>query len=446
MARVEDLERVLRRLGAASGGDLVRLLDISPATLSRTVQAAGPRVCRMGRRRGATYALRRSVPDLPYRIPVMRVGSDGSIAGEGDLSPLEEGGHWFEDEAGRGVLYEGTPPFVADMQPQGYLGAAFAHWHPDLPLPTRLQDWNDNHRLIALARRGEDMIGNLVLGHESLERLWQQRHAGIEPVPDRDYANCARLAADHLAGSSVGGEAPKFLVFSEARQAHVLVKFTSGAGDEGERRWRDLLAAETIALATLAHYGVDVPSHRLFDQGGRRFLEVERYDRVGAYGRIGVLSMAALDAQYVGFGRDWSEVAHKLVQQRFLDRNDAARIRWLDLFGSLIGNSDRHLGNISFYTPSPANPEAGGLELAPAYDMLPMTFAPAEGRTRPASFAPMPPGADAIDLWPSAAAAAADYWARVAASRCVTQAFHHLAEGAGEALERLRAQVQPGAC
>lgn len=101
------------------------------------------------------------------------------------------------------------------------------------------------------------------------------------------------------------------------------------------------------------------------------------------------------------------------------------------------------MGNISFYTPSPANPQAGGLTLAPAYDMLPMTFAPAEGRTWPAPFVPPPPGAEEIDLWPSAAAAAADYWARAAASRSVTPAFRQLAEGAGEALERLRAQVRP---
>lgn len=441
MARVDDLERVLRRVGIASGTDLARLLDISPATLSRTVRAAAPRVCRMGRRRGALYGLRRSLPDLPDRIPVMRVEPEGSITREGELSPLEDGGHWFEDENGQGALYEGTPPFVADMQPQGFLGAAFARWHADLPLPTRLQDWNDDHRMIALARRGEDMIGNLVLGDGSLDRLWQERRAGIAPVADDDYPECARVATDQPAGSSVGGEGPKFLVFSQAREAHVLVKFTSGSADEGEQRWCDLLAAEGIALETLSDYGIDVPAHRLLDRGGRRFLEVERYDRSGEYGRFGVLSMAALDAEYAGFGRGWSAVARALAEQRLLDRSDAERIRWLDMFGALIGNSDRHLGNISFYTPSPANPMAGGLVLAPAYDMLPMTFAPAGGRTRPASFAPSPPGADEIDLWPSAASAAADYWTRVAASEVVTASFRQLSAESGEALERLRAHV-----
>jgi hypothetical protein len=444
MTRVTDLERTLRRIGPASGRDLARLLDISPATLSRTVRAAGPHVCRMGRTRGAMYALRRPIHGLPYRIPVMRVERDGTITGAGELSPLEHGAHWFEEPGGRGVLYEGTPPFVADMQPEGYLGAAFARWHSDLALPSRLQDWNDDHRLIALALRGEDALGNLVLGDESLQRLWDQRQTGIEPAADNDYPALARQVADHPVGSSVGGEAPKFLAFSETRGAHVLVKFTSGSGDEADQRWRDLLVAEAIALETLADHDCDVPPARVFDRSGRRFLEVERYDRCGVHGRIGVLSMAALDAEYVGFGSGWSRVAVELAGQRLIVEEDVSRIRWLDAFGELIGNTDRHLGNISFYAEMPAMPTAGQ-SLAPAYDMLPMTFAPAEGRTRPAAFRPRPPGADEFEVWFSAARAACDYWERVAVSERVSPGFREIATHAGEALEQLKATVRPQA-
>jgi len=234
MARSDDVERALHRLGVASGRDLARLLGVSSATVSRAVRAAGSRVCRMGRRRGAMYALRRSIPGLPVRLPVMRVAQDGTVEHYGDLSPLEHGAHWFERPDGRGVFSEGTPPFVADMQPQGFLGAGFARWHSDLGLPTRLPDWHDDHRLIALARRGEDLIGNLVLGEESLERLWAQRRSGVEPVADEAYPEHARTAADRPIGSPAGGEAPKFLVFSATRRAHVLVKFTSGAGDDAD--------------------------------------------------------------------------------------------------------------------------------------------------------------------------------------------------------------------
>jgi hypothetical protein len=417
---------------------------MSPATLSRTVRAAGPRVCRMGRTRGATYALRRSITGLPYRIPIMRVERDGGIDRAGTLSPLEHGAHWFENDSGRGVLYEGTPPFIADMQPQGYLGAAFARWHSDLALPARLQDWNDDHRLIALARRGEDALGNLVIGDESLQRLWHERQLGFEPVADDSYPELARHVAQRPAGSSVGGEAPKFVAFSETRNAHVLVKFTSGSGDEADQRWRDLLAAESIALETLADHACDVPLSRVFDQGNRRFLELERYDRRATYGRIGVLSMAALDAEYVGIGSDWSRVAVELAEQGLIDEDDMGRIQWLDVFGDLIGNTDRHLGNISFYANSPEMPTAG-LSLAPVYDMLPMTFAPAEGRTRPAEFAPRAPAADALGIWFNAAEAATDYWARVTAAGLISPAFRDIAAGAGETLEQLKARIRPDA-
>lgn len=73
MGREQELIAALERLGRASGPDLARVLGVSPATLSRAVRSAGDAVCRMGRRRGARYALRRRVGDLPLRIPVFRV-------------------------------------------------------------------------------------------------------------------------------------------------------------------------------------------------------------------------------------------------------------------------------------------------------------------------------------------------------------------------------------
>jgi hypothetical protein len=435
MTRTDDVERALHRLGVASGRDLARLLGVSSATVSRAVRAAGPRVCRMGRRRGAMYALRRSIPDLPIQVPVMRVARDGTVEHYGDLSPLEHGAHWFERAGGRGFFSEGTPPFVADMQPQGFLGAGFARWHSDLGLPTRLQDWNDDHRLIALARRGEDLIGNLVVGEESLERLWAQRRTGVKPMADEAYPELARTAAERPIGSSAGGEAPKFLAFSATRRAHVLVKFSSGAGDDADQRWSDLLAAEAIALETLADYGVSVPTPRVVDIDDRRCLEVDRYDRAGEHGRIGVLSMAALDAEYVGLGTGWTAVALALAEQRLIGAADVERIRWLDVFGELIGNTDRHLGNLSFFAASPADP-AAGLELAPVYDMLPMALAPAEGRAPARTITPRPPRAAELPVWAGAASAAMDYWDRAARSEHITIAFRQLAQRAGEALRQ----------
>jgi hypothetical protein len=60
------------------------------------------------------------------------------------------------------------------MRPQGYIGRGFPALHPELRLPGRITDWNDDHQLIALALRGEDCVGNLIIGEESLNRLLAQ--------------------------------------------------------------------------------------------------------------------------------------------------------------------------------------------------------------------------------------------------------------------------------
>jgi hypothetical protein len=64
-----------------------------------------------------------------------------------------------------------------------------------------------------------------------------------------------------------------------------------------------------------------------------------------------------------------------------------------------------------------------------------MTYAPAGGRLPAASFDPEPPRAAELDVWPGALRAATDFWARAAASPCITPAFRSLAE---DALARLR--------
>jgi hypothetical protein len=441
MSRVDELERILERFGTVSGGDLARLLDVSRATLSRTINQAGSRVCRMGRTRGTIYGLPRRIRGLPRRIPIMRIAPDGAITRVGELNPLEDGGHWLEAATGGGVLYAGIPPFVADMQPQGYLGARFARSHRDLELPHRLRDWHDDHALLALARRGEDMSGDLVVGDESLQRLLAQRQHGPTPVPDEHYPDRARHTAEAPVASSVAGEAPKFIAFSASQQCHVIVKFTSGAADEADQRWRDLFAAESIALETLADYGFDVPATRILDRAGQPFLEVERFDRCGSHGRAGVLSMASIDAEFVGFGMGWSQVAETLARQRWITGPDCARIRWLDAFGELIGNTDRHLGNVSFHPDSSAMPST--LTLAPVYDMLPMALAPGHDRTVPASFEPRPPSAHGLDQWLSAATAAVDYWARLTKSKAISESFRSIARASADTVADQRARVDP---
>ena len=85
-------------------------------------------------------------------------------------------------------------------------------------------------------------------------------------------------------------------------------------------------------------------------------------------------SLEALDHEYIGEsgrGASWTRVTPKLLDKKLISPEDARRIRWLDVFGQLIGNTDRHFGNVSFLEQGDST-----LRLAPAYDMLPMLFAP----------------------------------------------------------------------
>jgi HipA-like C-terminal domain len=434
MASLDQLLTVLARLDVAPAKDLARELGVSQPTVSRLIAAAGERVCRMGQTRATRYARTRELPGLGTRLPLYRIRESGKLEPLGELHLLAGGRHWLSAPDGTGTWFEGLPPFASDMSPQGYIGRTFSARYPELQLPSRLSDWNDDHRLIALARRGEDCIGQLILGEESLNR-WLARTP--EPVERTAYPELAHLSAREPPGSSAGGEQPKFLTYLEGR--HVLVKFAGD--DEGAiaRRWKELLVCESLALQEVREAGLDAARAHWFDERGFRFLEVERFDRVGARGRRGVLSLEALDNEYIGDsgrGASWTRVAPRLLEKQLLYPEDARRMRWLDVFGQLIGNTDRHFGNLSFLEQ-----DEGPLRLAPVYDMLPMVFAPSNTTVVDRTFEPAPPTAATLDVWPDAAHHAGLFWSRVIDCAALGDDFRRLASQCRDALEALRVRV-----
>jgi hypothetical protein len=193
------------------------------------------------------------------------------------------------------------------------------------------------------------------------------------PVPtpvDRDAAYPAlalAVSSGEAPGSSAGGEQPKFCTYTE--RGHVIVKFTALDDNPISERWRDLLQAEHLALKTL---GVET---EVFDFGGQRFLEIPRFDRVGPLGRIGLFSLRALEAEFVGRARDaWPILVNELIRQEQVSVEAAISTARLWAFGVLIGNTDMHHGNLSFISG-----HGRPYHLAPAYDILPMGFAPKSG-------------------------------------------------------------------
>ncbi|MEN3070368.1 HipA domain-containing protein [Uliginosibacterium sediminicola] len=151
------------------------------------------------------------------------------------------------------------------------------------------------------------------------------------------------------------------------------------------RRWASLLVAEHLALQSLRTAGLPASHSELIEAGGQTFLQLERFDRLPRnlahgqtpdaptrLGRRAMVSLAALDDAFVGHAdQPWPVISASLCAQGRLSAATQCQIEQLYAFGLMIANSDMHRGNLSFL------PAADGpLQLAPAYDMLPMHFAP----------------------------------------------------------------------
>ncbi|GAA4033362.1 hypothetical protein GCM10022212_35650 [Actimicrobium antarcticum] len=290
--------------------------------------------------------------------------------------------------------------------------------------------WSDDDVLYYLARRGENSTGDLIAGNESYRRHIQQLAEGANDiVADADrlrrYPELAGKAlAGDVAGSSAGGEQPKFLATISGDAAdrpsrHVIVKFSAAIDTPGGRRWGDLLIAEHHALQTLERNGIASAKSEILISQHRVFLESTRFDRMGSHGRLPLLSLAGLAGETGALDKSWTYVANLLFNRRQLTSSDFSTIRLLDLYGALIGNTDRHQGNLSL---------SWGIgepfRLLPCYDMLPMLYRPTtqgEVVERRLSLAAM----DKLDLQqlPRAAMLATQFWEAVLADERVSDDF-----------------------
>lgn len=430
--------------GARNSAELQARLGVSQPTMSRLLRAAGPSVLTLGRSRATTYARRRPLPEIGDDLPLYRVDAAGQVHRFGHLFPLVAGEFACAFEGQAPVLHPGLPWFLQDMRPQGFMGRAFArHFAARLNVPERLPDWNDDAHLIAMAHYGDDLAGNLIVGDIALERFYRRAltdDALAEAAREQAYPRLAEAFLEEQPGSSAGGEQPKFtarLSSASGGLRAVIVKFSPRGNDAAAGRWRDLLRAEQAALALLRERGIPAAPSQVLEAGGRLFLEVERFDRVGERGRRGLLSLAAVDDHYFGRRGSWSEAAGRLQTQRMVAAGEARTIRLLDAFGALIANSDRHFGNLSLFADDFRH------SLAPAYDMLPMAYRPTDqGEVRPHEFRPPLPTAANAEVWEEALGLARAYWGRLATLPELSPGFRAIAGGNAGQLARV-AELRP---
>jgi hypothetical protein len=371
----------------------------------------------LGTARSTHYALRDSFRGLPD-MPVYRVNAAGQIEALGQLMPVRPDGFVMRDANGQTSYHAGLPWWLTDMRPQGFLGRAYARQHATgMGLPADVRHWSDTDALRALLRNGSDAVGNVLLGDLARDRF-VNAPAPVAAGAD-DYP---RLATEALTAgdtsSSAGGEQPKFCTWSD--RGHVLVKFSVAEDNPIAARWRDLLLAEHLALQTLAAAGVSTAASRVVDVGVQRFLELERFDRSGAFGRRALMSLAALDGEFVGNATaPWPVVTAELARQKVITEQARADATLLYAFGTLIGNTDMHAGNLSFVSDQ-GRPYA----LSPAYDMLPMAFSPTAGGVvmDTVSSAHIHPAVDGA-TWRAAHGLAQTYLARLRSDTGFSAAF-----------------------
>jgi len=318
------------------------------------------------------------------------------------------------------------------------MGRNFAQLHPELQLPQDPRHWSDDDMLRALALRGEDLPGNLLVGNASLERFHTLGQRLARAASADDYPALARSALQgQLPGSSAGGEQPKFCCVTQGRS--VIVKFSSSGDSPADQRTRDLLRCEHLALRVLAQAGLPAAPTQVFERAGRVFLESERFDRCAPWqdtpadappGRIGMVSLMVYDAQYVGEVDNWAATAERMQARALLTAEDAGTLRLLEAYGRLIGNTDRHYGNISLVLVE------DDWRLSPSYDMLPMLYMPIAGElvAQELGLARMAPTAATLDVWREARGLARGFWSAAALDDRISGDFRAMAQTHADAL------------
>jgi serine/threonine protein kinase HipA of HipAB toxin-antitoxin module len=430
-----DLLRHLARLQSASGAELRAQLGISQATFSRLASAVSSRLVVAGRGRSTRYAARRAAEDLPDQLPVYEIGEDGRARRAATLHAVLPDGYYVESAADDvpSAFHRDLPYYLHELRPAGFLGRLVPRRHPELGLPADARLWSSNDVLRYVSRFGWNLPGAFVVGDDALA-LYLEHSSHVQAVEPRErrrrYPALAReVLGAGPPGSSAAGEQPKFLA-TRAPGVEVLVKFSAQGRDARSRREADLLLAEHLAHSVLIEHGQESARSQLVLADDQVFLEVERFDRLAADGRRGVISLLALDAEYLGSMKSWSDSVTRLAAAGHVPSAVVGVTRIRELFGQLIGNTDMHPGNLAFISRG-----SRVLSLAPSYDMLPMLFAAPDGSAERKLVLPTPSPRDA-EAWRVASDAALAFWQALARESRLSAAFRAVAR---DSLQRVHA-------
>jgi hypothetical protein len=443
MSDLADLVQRELRLSLLTAPQLCQRLGISQPTLSRAVGKISS-IVKVGQARRVRYALLRGAA-----VQVNRIDPNGALhAAEHQLLPVYPHGYVLthiervafplSDDMQDGY-FESLPYFLYAARPQGFLGRLYAKQaSARLGISSNPVQWQDDDIVRSLQDLAGAAAGAYLLGD-----------AFGAPLPlNDDYLALAQQALQgDIAGSSAGGEFPKFV--TRCAQGDVIVKFSAPDDSPPARRWKDLLIAESCFAAVAPLLGVVAATSRILHAGGRVFFETQRFDHLPT-GRITHCPLGDLAPALTGqTGGRWDSVTAAFVTHGWLDADTQHAIRRLSIFGALIGNTDMHHGNLSFYAGRDATvrpeiveacsePVEGGasnrtLQLSPIYDMLPMGYAPRANGEIPRYQLDLQNNLPDDDFH-QARAAAQRYWQHVAEQPEISSDFADIARGNVERL------------
>ncbi|MBX9766345.1 MAG: type II toxin-antitoxin system HipA family toxin YjjJ [Bdellovibrionales bacterium] len=424
---------MLRARGVLSQKEICQTLAISQSTFSRAIQDLVPdEILRFGEARKTVYAAKRAVSDVGDSITVLLIDQNGKARTKGTLHGIFPSGFmWVSEEGSRFETFKDLPYFLDDLRPQGFLGRLVPRLYPELGYPTDIRNWSGDHTLGYLTRHGFDTMGQILLGDRALILYDRAKKSAEENqiTKNQRASGYPRFASETLEkgspGSSAAGEQPKFtchLELSKDRPTSMIVKFSPQMKESVGRRIADLLVCEHLALTLLQKAGIPTSTSSLFEFKGQMFLEVERFDRTASGGRRGMISLNALNLEFVANTGSWTDVARDLNQKRIITKDSLQLISRLDLFGELIANSDRHNGNLSFFFD---DFQVG--TLTPVYDMLPMLYMPQQGQVIERKYAPQPPQVAQLPFWSWAQTLAKDYWEQISKESRVSKEMQKIA-------------------
>jgi hypothetical protein len=448
------LDNELRVRGLCDAADLSRALEVSLPTLHRIIRERELDIVRIGTTKNARYGLRRTLRGKLESIPVYAIDSNGRgkqlasmdlATSQGAVLDIRAMGWPVSNETN--TWWDGLPYPLMDMRPQGFLGRILARQiAQDFNVSDNPEEWSDDDVIYILTVRGSDNQGNLIIGEAAYRDFLQSVAQPPVAISEGDlkskYAELARSATQFGGGgSSAGGEFPKFTAkraLKEASNPYVIVKFSGADNSASVRRWSDLLICEHLALEAIRKSSsLLAPLSRIIQHEGRTFLEVERFDRIGEFGRLATTSLASLDNAFVGMGNgSWVEASRRLVRAKVLPPNPINNISILWWFGKLIANTDMHFGNLTFLI----EPE---VTLSPAYDMLPMLYAPLAGGEVPdRQFQATLPMPSEQDEWDKAFAMALEFWDKASTDSRITNNFKHICKSNHDMLSELNKRLK----